>query len=73
MESFISPIKRKRGCPIYSKKRNLEKKFKPKLKKGDHKGLYMVFSKGKISNAINDTYRDKLRINKRVYGTVASG
>ncbi len=63
--------KRKLGRPKGTSSKKTKKISKPKQKRG-RKGLYTVFSKGKIGYATIDPYRDKLRINKELSSTVAT-
>jgi len=72
METDLTPtIKGKRGRPKGSKTKKKKKFQKPKKKRG-RKGLYTVFSKGKIGYATIDPYRDKLKVSKGLSSTVAA-
>ncbi len=70
-EDLTSKPQRKRGRPLGSKTKKKKKPAKSKQKRG-RKGLYTVFSKGKIGYASIDPYRDKLKINKRLSSTVTA-
>lgn len=64
-------VKGKRGRPKGSKTKRKKKAPGPKKKRG-RKGLYTVFTKGKIGFARIDPYRDKLKISNGESSTVAA-
>jgi len=68
-------IKKKRGRPKGStknrKKSSLKKALRPKKKRG-RKGLFSVFTKGKICYATIDPYRKMVKIKKGLSSTVAA-
>jgi len=71
-ETDLTPkIKGKRGRPKGSKTKKKKKSPRPKRKRG-RKGLYTVFTKGKIGYAIIDPYRDKLKVSKELSSTVVA-
>ena len=64
-------VKKKRGRPKGATSKKRKKSLGPKKKRG-RKGLYSVFTKGKIGYATIDPYRDKLKIRKGLSSTVGA-